>query len=98
MVMRKRLALPARLSYTALLAVAACSGETSSGPSDAASADAPVAEGGVDAPPVGADGAPADGGCDAQMYCGSNGTVDGQVCPGLVCDLSACPTGCEPFV
>ncbi len=34
------------------------------------------------------------------MYCGPSGTVDGAVCPGVICDLSQCPldAGCEPFV
>lgn len=33
------------------------------------------------------------------LYCGPTGTVDGAVCPGLICDLSQCPldSGCEPF-
>jgi hypothetical protein len=51
-----------------------------------AQADVAVAETGADAA------------CDAEIYCGPSAGTDAAACPGLICDLSMCPTGCEPFV
>lgn len=101
--MKRPLKVPAKLAYSVLrMAVAgtvACSGSTAQQPAsdagedamaDAQPADATTADAPSDAPQGDA--------CTAQVYCGPQSGTDAAACPGFVCDTTACPPGCEPFV
>ena len=95
----RRLKVPARLAYTVIAGAVACSSSSDNKQPADASADNQVADASdMDASATDAPMEAATTDSCANLYCGPQGGTDAAACPGFICDISQCPTGCEPFV